>query len=322
MHWSMDNKFKVFKGLAILAAAATYIQIIAGATVRTSGSGLGCSTWPDCKAGSILPPLQIHAIIEFTHRVWGSITGLLILSMCIAAWIVVKKVGKGVPVVASIATILVGIEGILGGLAVIMQLPRNIVAVHLINAFLIFGLTTYVAVRTIDGNRILQKVKEVERNSIAAYGRFTSLALICTFILLVSGALVVANDAGEACFSWPFCNGGFSVIGNFKVTLEVIHRSIAGLVILLDIVVSLVGITQFKNIRYIVWGAVCLALLGLIEIAVGASLAILKEPDALKGLHVALAGAVWGAAVFLFSVTYYGWNTLKSAESVVEIAQL
>jgi cytochrome c oxidase assembly protein subunit 15 len=39
-----------------------------GAAVRLSGSGLGCPDWPKCY-GNAYPPLNTHALIEFSNRV-------------------------------------------------------------------------------------------------------------------------------------------------------------------------------------------------------------------------------------------------------------
>jgi heme a synthase len=42
--------------------------VLSGAAVRLSGSGLGCPTWPKCY-GHVYPPLNTHAVIEFSNRV-------------------------------------------------------------------------------------------------------------------------------------------------------------------------------------------------------------------------------------------------------------
>jgi heme a synthase len=52
---------------AYAALAALTLIVLTGAAVRLSGSGLGCPTWPKCY-GNVYPPLQTHALIEFTNR--------------------------------------------------------------------------------------------------------------------------------------------------------------------------------------------------------------------------------------------------------------
>ena len=44
--------------------------IVTGGLVRVTGSGLGCSTWPQCEPGAYLPHPEagLHAFIEFGNR--------------------------------------------------------------------------------------------------------------------------------------------------------------------------------------------------------------------------------------------------------------
>jgi heme a synthase len=54
--------------LAYVALGALTLIVLSGAAVRLTGSGLGCPTWPKCY-GNVYPPLNTHAVIEFSNRV-------------------------------------------------------------------------------------------------------------------------------------------------------------------------------------------------------------------------------------------------------------
>jgi cytochrome c oxidase assembly protein subunit 15 len=54
--------------LAYAALVALTVIVLTGAAVRLTGSGLGCPTWPKCY-GNLYPPLNSHAVIEFSNRV-------------------------------------------------------------------------------------------------------------------------------------------------------------------------------------------------------------------------------------------------------------
>ncbi len=54
--------------VAYIALGALTLIVITGAAVRLSGSGLGCPDWPKCY-GNAYPPLNTHAVIEFSNRV-------------------------------------------------------------------------------------------------------------------------------------------------------------------------------------------------------------------------------------------------------------
>ncbi len=53
---------------AYAALIALTVIVLTGAAVRLTGSGLGCPTWPKCY-GNVYPPLNSHAVIEFSNRV-------------------------------------------------------------------------------------------------------------------------------------------------------------------------------------------------------------------------------------------------------------
>jgi cytochrome c oxidase assembly protein subunit 15 len=54
--------------VAYAALGALTLIVLSGAAVRLTGSGLGCPDWPKCY-GRAYPPLDTHALIEFSNRV-------------------------------------------------------------------------------------------------------------------------------------------------------------------------------------------------------------------------------------------------------------
>jgi cytochrome c oxidase assembly protein subunit 15 len=52
---------------AYVAMGAFTLIVLSGAAVRLTGSGLGCPRWPRCY-GKVYPPLDTHALIEFSNR--------------------------------------------------------------------------------------------------------------------------------------------------------------------------------------------------------------------------------------------------------------
>ena len=58
-----------FRLLATASAFALYVIIVSGATVRLTGSGLGCEGWPGCTPGAVFPEKDYHSFVEFGNRV-------------------------------------------------------------------------------------------------------------------------------------------------------------------------------------------------------------------------------------------------------------
>src|SRR5260370_17511268 len=99
---------KFFRRLAVATAIFAYLQIALGGVVRVSGSGLGCPDWPLCH-GRPYPPADLHAIIEYSHRAVGTVTGILIIATVLLAWAIFRHRR---PPVAWLATAsLIGVWG-------------------------------------------------------------------------------------------------------------------------------------------------------------------------------------------------------------------
>jgi cytochrome c oxidase assembly protein subunit 15 len=61
------------------------LTIISGAAVRLTGSGLGCPDWPKCYGGAT-PPLESHAVIEYTNRLLTGFVGFAVIAASILAF--------------------------------------------------------------------------------------------------------------------------------------------------------------------------------------------------------------------------------------------
>jgi cytochrome c oxidase assembly protein subunit 15 len=79
-----------YRRLALATLVALVAITVVGAAVRLTGSGLGCSTWPSCEAGSFAPrsASDTHAVIEFTNRLANVGIGLLTVATVVGARLV------------------------------------------------------------------------------------------------------------------------------------------------------------------------------------------------------------------------------------------
>lgn len=74
-----------YRRLAYVALAALALIVLTGAAVRLTDSGLGCPNWPRCY-GKAVPPLQVHALIEFGNRALSGLVGLVTVVTAVLAF--------------------------------------------------------------------------------------------------------------------------------------------------------------------------------------------------------------------------------------------
>nr|BFF06254.1 COX15/CtaA family protein [Brevibacterium otitidis] len=169
-----------------------------GGTVRLTGSGLGCPTWPRCTEDSLTntPAMGIHGYIEFGNRVLAIFLGIYCLVALIAVWrmrrtrpdVFLPVVGLGLLVVA---------QGIVGGISVRMQLNPWIVASHFLFSAVAVIISAYMLRRTGDAGKPIAPLGTALLRRLGwAIAALTSLVVLLG--VLVTGAGPHAGDALSA----------------------------------------------------------------------------------------------------------------------------
>jgi len=280
---------KAFRVLSVATAVVTYALVVLGGVVRVSGSGLGCPDWPLCH-GRLLPPLDLHAIIEYSHRSTASLTSALVVVTAAVAWLLWRK-RRDLVIPATVALGLLIVQVVLGAITVRLELPPMIVLAHLATAMALLGAVCVTAVAAL----VPAPAGAVDRVA----RRRILLAAGGTYLLIISGSLVVGSGASGTCDAWPLCGGGFSFAFDGLPAIQLLHRGIAAVIGLL-IVLSLVSVLARHRRQPAVRATVALTLAALaFQVAVGAAVVTLRLPAALRGLHLALASAVWAGMVIL-----------------------
>jgi heme A synthase len=272
----------IFRRLAVVTALFAYLQIALGGVVRVSGSGLGCPDWPLCH-GRPYPPADPHAIIEYSHRAVGSVTGVLIIATVVMAWVVFRKRR---PLVAWLATAsLIGIvgEGLVGGVVVAQELSPWLVLVHLGLAMMIIGFLVATAVMAMPPSSGVRDPR---------FRRLAVVATAATYLLLLTGSTVVASEADDSCHSWPLCGNGFAFDFGGVNAFTMLHRGSVLIVGLLLLYVLSTAVRRWRSVAGMgpVAGAAIAAFV--LQVTVGAGSAV-GGGALFDGLHVALATLVW-----------------------------
>jgi heme o synthase len=280
---------KAFRALSVATAVVTYALVVLGGVVRVSGSGLGCPDWPLCH-GRLLPPLDLHAIIEYSHRTTASLTSILVVLTALVAWLAWRR-RRDIVIPATIALGLLVVQVALGAITVRLELPPMIVLAHLATAMALLAAVCVTAVAA----TAPRAVEPTNRSAV----RQAMTAAAGTYLLILSGSLVVGSGSSGACDSWPLCGGGLRFAFEGSAAIQLLHRGVAAAIGVL-IVVSLLSVLARHRTDRAVRATVALTLAALaFQVAVGAAVVTLHLPALLRGLHLALASAVWAGTVVL-----------------------
>src|SRR5207245_11737539 len=120
------------------------VLVVLAGLVRCYVSVLGCPDWPLSHV-NLLPPFQLHVLIEYSHRTVTTLASLLVVAVALAAWLAVRD-RPDLRLFATIAAGLLILQVGLGGITVLLDLPSAIVLAHLATALALLGVVCASAV--------------------------------------------------------------------------------------------------------------------------------------------------------------------------------
>jgi len=136
----MNNKENLIsiRIIGLILLLSIFLQIILGAWVRLTGSGMSCPDWPLCY-GSFLPfnHMNLRVFLEWFHRLDAFLVGILILFKFALSIIWKNEIPNWLPKTYSLLLFLVIVQGSFGALTVINLLDSYTVSGHLLIAFLL-----------------------------------------------------------------------------------------------------------------------------------------------------------------------------------------
>ncbi len=277
----------MLRGWTLVSVMATYVLLIIGGVVSSTGSGLGCGPdWPLCH-GYLIPPFsEPEILIEWLHRLVAGLVGLLVLATAIEAWRGTRDL-PSMSALAGIAVLLLLTQVILGAITVRWELPPQVSTAHLATGTALFAVLVMMSTLAFRRDRARPPLE-------ASPQRFLWLAVGFTFVQMVLGAYVRHSGAGMACSDPIVCVPSTHPL----VLVQFAHRALA--LVVLGFVHSAAGrvlrATSEPSLRIAAFAAMILVFvqIGLGILSVATSLA----PHATTA-HLGVALALLGALVFM-----------------------
>lgn len=187
---------------AVFTSFCTFLLIVAGGMVTSTGSGLAVPDWP-LSYGQVMPPMVGGIFYEHGHRMIASFVGFL--TVILALWIWRKDARRWMKILGFVALAAVIIQGILGGLTVLFLLPTPVSVSHAGLAQSFFCVTALLALFT---SRWWHETTPTLSHDAARPLAFMAAGLVLVvFVQLLLGAIVRHTGSGLAIPDVPLAYG-------------------------------------------------------------------------------------------------------------------
>ena len=287
--------------LSLVALVLAFVQIVFGAIVRITGSGMGCGDhWPKCNGAWFPPHDRVDLIIEISHRYIALALSIVIVALLIVAFTRRQEPGiggeGGVLRPALIASVLVVVAALLGAVTVKMALNAFIIAAHLTIAMSLLAVLAVTLSRA-GGLGAAADLTNATPRTFRAARIATGLAIAT----LIMGALTAnVPDAAISCGGFPWCRSINA--GGTPLIIQIVHRVIAFLLFgqLWGIAAA---VRKRREPRIIVLTARVAFLAAVAQVLVAAAMIEMHFPAVLRSLHQAVGTLVWLAVVALAIVS-------------------
>lgn len=284
------------RGLALAGIVVNCGIAVTGATVRVTGSGLGCPEWPRCTPESLVPVADpahdpINMIIEFGNR---QLTWLVFAvgALClIAAWRISRADGalpgrRDLLRLAALQPAGVAAQGVVGGIVVLTDLHPAAVAGHFLASIAMILAAVALWVRAAEPGGPVRSVVRPEL-------RILAMVLVAvTAALIVAGTVVTGTGPHAGDIKAP--RYALDILTVTQIHADLVYVTV-GLTFAIWLALRLTDAPPLARRR-------ALELLGveLLQGGIGYTQYFLGVPAALAALHVLGAVLVWVAVLRLY----------------------
>lgn len=274
-----------YRHITLAATVLLGVIIVTGGAVRLSGSGLGCSDWPNCEPGSLVPrqASDINAMVEFLNRMF---TGLVSVAVIVCVLGSLVRVPRRRDLVWLSWGLVAGVfaQAVLGGLTVLFELQPPLVMAHFLLSLVL--LTNAIV--------LYRRAGEPEG---PARSLVEPRVRVLDRVLLVVGAVVVITGT-VVTSTGP--HGGDRKAKRFDFDLPVVAR-IHGTSVVVFLALVLVTFWMLRRTRApaeVVTRLGALLVVLVAQAAIGYIQYLNGIPEILVGFHLAGATLVWAALVW------------------------
>jgi cytochrome c oxidase assembly protein subunit 15 len=265
---------QALRRLTLLNVVMLVAIVATGATVRLTGSGLGCEHWPGCEPHHFQPK-SFHSYIEFSNRVFAFFTILVTL----LTWLVARG-HRRLAFAIFFGTLA---QAPLGAVTVYSGLNPWLVLSHFLLSVVVLTLGVVLAL----------EVRDRERSRLPAWvPRLGVLVALAGTVMLLSGTFATASGP----------HPGSTVVRRLWSFQPAIYWHVRATAVF-GIAFAILLVWLVRNRAPQVRGALALLGLLLVQMVIGETQYRTQLPWWLVLVHVTMAVTVWAAlTAFVFSL--------------------
>lgn len=278
-----------------MVAAATFLLLLAGGMVTSTGSGLSVPDWP-LSFGTWFPAMEGGVLYEHGHRMIASVVGLMIV---IQGVLVLRAESRSwVRGLAWAAMLGVVFQGLLGGLTVLLRLPDIVSVGHALTAELVFAVVVGLAVAYSRGWRSAARdTGSLDIRTPSTYGLAVMVSVLVLGQILI-GAVVRHTGAGLAIPDFPLAYGQIvPPLESRPVAVHFIHR-VGALVVAIAVALAFVRVRlAHGDDPYMTRPAAFMAGLVWVQIALGGYTVLSYKAAGITTAHLGVGALLWASSV-------------------------
>ncbi|MEI7546837.1 MAG: COX15/CtaA family protein [Actinomycetota bacterium] len=177
-----------FLAICVGALFLLSIIVISGGVVRLTGSGLGCTTWPNCTGEHLVGSSNAHQLIEQINRFFTFIVCIGVALAAIAAW---YRRPRRRDLLGLSLIMLIGVpaQGVVGAIVVWTKVNPFAVQLHMVLSLILIWTAVVMIVRSRQpdrGERVASVVPRVRRRVHLLAG-WTVLTLLAGSVVTGTG---------------------------------------------------------------------------------------------------------------------------------------
>lgn len=314
---------KSYQRIAIVTVCAVFFLILVGATVRASGSGMGCPDWPTC-FGRWVPPTHesqlpanyqeiyadrgyaetrfnpVKTWTEYVNRLVGVTIGLLIILTAWRSW-ACRHHDRWIPIASFAALAMVLYQGWLGARVVASNLQPGMITLHMLMALAIVGTLLFALARARRGLVPAVSIEQLDpRFQWWLYG-----VLIMTVLQVAMGTQIremvdfLNHTAGAERSAWVSALPWFFYV----------HRTFSAVVLLANLYLVWMLYKGLGMGHILTRLAVSVVIVVALAILSGATLGHLGMPAVIQPTHLLSASLIFGLQFLLWMDYRYARTT-------------